>query len=304
MEKDKKNKLGSTTMTKGKLIIGFIGCLLLASCMGNLDDEAPIEKEPESVVTSIAKESSEDELLETIDQEGSNEAETLDDVIEVEEKASIEIDLVNNPDLVTELKSKIDYDSAKAHYSKYYTYSDGVAIQNALLALDVNCGEVDGDIGSKTIAGLIHVQDYYDSEVSGVIDDSLASHIKIDYKSLNAYENMNGKTLEVKLLGSSLAYNNHVGNEWGTSVEVNGLNLKGSRQIIKLSKGERIRLYAAASESDKVVDFGSNSESISYSSLEIGQTYIYEVGVIVTENRGRYSGNSAKWVFKIEVVVR
>ncbi|MFC5703949.1 hypothetical protein ACFPVX_21890 [Cohnella faecalis] len=110
------------------------------------------------------------------------------------------------------------------------------------------------------------------------------------------------KTIKVKvsLVSVELIENNHVGNEWYTSGSVNGKEIvEGSSVILKLKPAESVKLRAYAEEQDKIPDSGSSDSSIKASS--ISKKISKALTVTVTENRGRYSGNTANWKFVFEI---
>lgn len=111
--------------------------------------------------------------------------------------------------------------------------------------------------------------------------------------------------VEIKLESATLQSNNHVGNEWSCSAKVNGKKIEEGKSIsLKCAKGSKITLAAAATENDKIPDTGSSSKTIKVSTLKAGEAAKYPVKVVVKENRGRYSGNTATWVFNFVVTVK
>ncbi|NJJ40180.1 hypothetical protein [Paenibacillus apii] len=112
-----------------------------------------------------------------------------------------------------------------------------------------------------------------------------------------------GKTVKVKVtfVSAELVQNEHVGNEWWWGGYVNGKELEeGSSVTVSASSSGSIKLRAEAQEQDKIPEDGIANASVKVSSLKssINKT----LNVTVTENRGRYSGNTATWrfVFKVE----
>ena len=96
-----------------------------------------------------------------------------------------------------------------------------------------------------------------------------------------------------------LAYNNHVGDYWGYGLEYNGVYIESGSCVAcpKIQRGIYITAYAF--ESDEITDYG--SAYVCFDSLDVGEEQTKEVTVTVRENRGRYSGNTAQWVFEITV---
>jgi hypothetical protein len=107
--------------------------------------------------------------------------------------------------------------------------------------------------------------------------------------------------LEVTLVSVELVENNSVGNEWLAAGYVNGKTItpgKSSRLTVKNTSS--ITFKAVSEEQDKIPDIGMNSKSIKVSKITKKKTS-HKVIVTVIENRGRYSGNSAKWAFVFSV---
>jgi len=96
-----------------------------------------------------------------------------------------------------------------------------------------------------------------------------------------------------------LSYNNHVGNEWSYSADISGTYTNDGNNII-VNSGDTITINCYVSESDSVMDYGYNSFTIDPSKLSKGKS-TYTCDVVVRENRGRYSGNTAGWTFTFEI---
>lgn len=108
--------------------------------------------------------------------------------------------------------------------------------------------------------------------------------------------------VKITLISAALIQNNHVGNEWGYAAAVNAQPIQiGETMNAKLNPADRLVFEASATEADKYPDNGNATSEIAVSSLTEQQTTV-QMDVVVTENRGRYSGNTAKWrfVFQIE----
>lgn len=106
--------------------------------------------------------------------------------------------------------------------------------------------------------------------------------------------------IKVTLVSAELTDNNHVGNEWATSFTVNDSGLEEGKSVeVKLKKTEKLTLNAYAEEQDKIPDTGSADYSIKAG--EIKKTLKKSLTVTVTENRGRYSGNTATWTFSFTI---
>ncbi|AWB44239.1 hypothetical protein DCC85_08430 [Paenibacillus sp. CAA11] len=108
------------------------------------------------------------------------------------------------------------------------------------------------------------------------------------------------KTYTVKLVSAELTSNDHVGNEWAWSASVDGKSLDVGDSITLKNAKNSIILKSYAVEQDKIPDEGSAEKSISLKSLSSNKTTV-KLTVTVTENRGRYSGNKAVWVFTYQI---
>lgn len=97
---------------------------------------------------------------------------------------------------------------------------------------------------------------------------------------------------------AKLKQNNSVGDDWGYGIKHNDEIIKSGDCVTQWSI-LRLEVTAFAIEYDSYNDRG--SANVTFDSLEVGETQTKEVTVIVRENRGRYSGNTAKWSFEITV---
>ncbi|WP_276357676.1 hypothetical protein [Cohnella caldifontis] len=107
--------------------------------------------------------------------------------------------------------------------------------------------------------------------------------------------------LKVTLVRIELVENDHVGNEWYTAGYVNGKEIEeGTTVSLTLKSSDTLTLKGIAEEQDKIPESGTSTSKIKVSTITKTQSKILKVKV--TENRGRYSGNSAYWhfTFKIE----
>lgn len=93
--------------------------------------------------------------------------------------------------------------------------------------------------------------------------------------------------------------NNSVGHDWSYDYEVNGSPV-GSGFTLYLKDGERVDLYAKCVESDSIPDIGTNSIYILADKDFFNTGFYVEVPVTVKENRGRYSGNTAKFTITFD----
>jgi hypothetical protein len=87
---------------------------------------------------------------------------------------------------------------------------------------------------------------------------------------------------------------NKVGNEWGFESKINGMIFASysSKEII-INPNGIIEIEACAQELDKIPDIGCSTKEISVSSIDLIKGTTIQLNVSVTENRGRYSGNTA-----------
>jgi hypothetical protein len=105
---------------------------------------------------------------------------------------------------------------------------------------------------------------------------------------------------KVTLVSVELVENNHVGNEWETAAYVNGKEVqKGKSITLSLKATDSIKLKAYAEEQDKIPE--SNSANVAVKVSSITKTTNKTLKVVVTENRGRYSENTAEWKFTYKI---
>jgi len=108
-----------------------------------------------------------------------------------------------------------------------------------------------------------------------------------------------------------LDYNNHVGNEWSFSMDINGQDVSVSQyqenQTVydeTIIGSETLRITAQAVERDTYSDSGSAGQTFVISCTDAGSEPEYgKLEVLVREDRGRYAGNTALWRFYIRVYV-
>ncbi|AJY77578.1 hypothetical protein VN24_07290 [Paenibacillus beijingensis] len=107
-------------------------------------------------------------------------------------------------------------------------------------------------------------------------------------------------TYTVTHIEAELVSNDHVGNEWETEAEVNGKPLgAGDKITLKLKSSDKIKLEVTAGEMDKIPDIGTAAKSVAVSGISSSKTVT--ITATVTENRGRYSGNTAVWKFVFRI---
>ena len=100
----------------------------------------------------------------------------------------------------------------------------------------------------------------------------------------------------------NLQYNNHVGNDWayGVNITLDGQEYslsKFSRNplILDINYNSELEIIAIAQEQDTYPDTGYDSFSLNIQELFMNVTYEIELFITVTEDKGRYAGNTAEW---------
>jgi len=93
----------------------------------------------------------------------------------------------------------------------------------------------------------------------------------------------------------TLKSNDSVGNDWYSCVTYNGEQIK-SGDTITAAANSLVLLTATVTENDSVADSASQSLTLRLSDGEKST-----VKLVVTENRGAYSGNTAVWKFHCSV---
>lgn len=98
-------------------------------------------------------------------------------------------------------------------------------------------------------------------------------------------------------INTTMDYNNSVGNDWSYSYSFNSSTIR-SGDTVSLYNGQTITLEASATEDDKSPDRGyaSGKYTIYKSDLENG--FYCTLSFTVTEDKGRYAGNSAGFTVK------
>ena len=87
---------------------------------------------------------------------------------------------------------------------------------------------------------------------------------------------------------------NHVGNSWAKALFLNDEQVKGTGKVT-VKDGDRITVEWVIEEYDKYPDTGNYYEVIDITPEIMTKGLTLEATVWVTENGGRYSGNSAEW---------
>lgn len=98
---------------------------------------------------------------------------------------------------------------------------------------------------------------------------------------------------------AKMASNDHVGNSWTTYIEVGDTTIKkGKSAKVEVTGEDTIKIICNAIENDKSPDFGDATIEIPVKDLKKGKN-TFKASVTVTEDRGRYSGNLAEWIFTV-----
>lgn len=87
---------------------------------------------------------------------------------------------------------------------------------------------------------------------------------------------------------------NHVGKHWSKEFELNGEPIKGTAKIT-VENGDTITIECTITENDANPESGTFSRKIEITPEIMTKGISIEETVWVTENGGRYSGNSAEW---------
>ncbi len=104
---------------------------------------------------------------------------------------------------------------------------------------------------------------------------------------------------------AEMNYNDHVGNEWATrtdlTIDGKSYDISHSRTAdgVKITPSSSITVTGTAQEDDKYPDTGKERASIDASELLENDGGSYSFTVTVREDRGRYAGNTAEWVFTV-----
>ena len=93
---------------------------------------------------------------------------------------------------------------------------------------------------------------------------------------------------------------NHVGNSWGKQLNLNGDPVNGTGRVT-VENGDYITVEWEIWENDKNPDWGHYFERIEITPEIMTKGCKIEATVWVTENGGRYSGNSAEWAVTITI---
>ncbi len=92
-------------------------------------------------------------------------------------------------------------------------------------------------------------------------------------------------------ISASLLYNDSVGNNWRKAYTCEGVAIaSGKRWTVPLDTVKTVVIEVTVTESDKRPDVGFGCLSV-----DLVDGFKTSTFVTVTENRGRYTGNTAQW---------
>lgn len=97
---------------------------------------------------------------------------------------------------------------------------------------------------------------------------------------------------------ATMVSNDHVGNNWSKTFEVNGAAC-ASGSVITIAPGSECEIRLTVQENDSRPESNSHFERIAFSEELCKNGYSVSDELYVRENGGRYSGNTAEWKFSI-----
>lgn len=94
-----------------------------------------------------------------------------------------------------------------------------------------------------------------------------------------------------------LDYNDSVGDDWYNEYDIYGVSpIADQTNTYRVKAGNTISIKTTITEDDSVDDTGKASSTRTVSESDIINGFTMEQTVIVRENKGRYSGNTAEWI--------
>ncbi|MBF4693623.1 hypothetical protein [Fusibacter ferrireducens] len=100
----------------------------------------------------------------------------------------------------------------------------------------------------------------------------------------------------------TIDYNPSVGNEWGAWVSINGeYYYSHSTKSISVTGEDIVFDVVVYEHDDAKSDFGSGQIIVPYSDISTGIMRTYSTNILVTENGGKYSGNTASITFYLMI---
>jgi len=109
----------------------------------------------------------------------------------------------------------------------------------------------------------------------------------------SAGKSTGGKKMTVTATATCSDYN-HVGSDWSQVFYINGKKVAESSEIT-LSVGDQITVKAKITENDGTPDVGEGEKSYTVTRDDLNNGFTVSFNVTVTEDKGRYSGNKARW---------
>lgn len=120
--------------------------------------------------------------------------------------------------------------------------------------------------------------------------------IAIMFSFCGCESNYTHEVYEVEITAEEI-YNHHVGNDWKKYYSCNGENIKsGDRCTIPRGKNETRKIDITIMEEDKWPDVETDSITVS-----LEDNFTTSATILVTENKGKYKGNSAQWKITCKV---
>lgn len=105
----------------------------------------------------------------------------------------------------------------------------------------------------------------------------------------------NSPTKQMKVYVSTRCiYNDSVGHDWGFGFYVNGNSIQNG-STISVVNDSTISTKVTVVENDNVPDYGTSTYSVRITDSFYDNGFTVTHRVVVRENRGRYSGNTAEW---------
>mgnify|MGYP004463954207 CR=1 FL=1 len=147
-----------------------------------------------------------------------------------------------------------------------------------------------------------HHQEYlenYEIAEQEIIDERYKRLMDSYNEDYEREENKKESDVEVTI-SDTLLYNNSVGNDWSVEHYVNGEQLDEGKNTIHVTFGKQISIKTIATEYDSIPDVGTASGVIDGTKDSLISGCYSTHNVVVTENRGRYTGSTAEWETEYE----
>lgn len=116
-------------------------------------------------------------------------------------------------------------------------------------------------------------------------------------KKYTKVELVNGTGEMQVTVSYDLDYNDSVGDDWYNEYDIQGISpIADQINTYKVKSGDTISIKTTITEHDSVNDIKRAYSNKTVSESDIINGFTIEQTVIVRENKGRYSGNTAKWI--------